>query len=175
MNSNESETKPSIGISECLTNCIVRYDGKTQFNQSLISYLSEKFHLVTICPEVETGLGVPRPPIELIEHAEQLRVRGRDDKTLDVTDELLSYSKQKISGLKLLSGYVFKARSPSCGVMNTPVYNTHGELTHYGNGVFVDALIKRYPALPIIDDSLLDDKQLDLFTRKVFEYFNAKE
>ena len=89
--------------------------------------------------------------------------------------KLISYSKQKISGLKLLSGYVFKARSPSCGVMNTPVYNAYGELTRYANGVFVSELIKRYPSLPIIDDSLLDDKQLDLFARKVFEYFNGKE
>ena len=59
--------KPLIGISQCLTDCIVRYDAKSQFNSKLCKILEHSFELMPICPEVESGLGVPRPAIELVE------------------------------------------------------------------------------------------------------------
>lgn len=148
-----SQLRPCIGISQCLTNSIVRYDAKTQFNKNLIDELSQYFDLIPICPEVECGLGVPRPPVELIETNEGVRVLGRDIKSLDVSDSLMRYSSTKVLSLAHLSGYVFKARSPSCGVGSTPVYDLAGSVKHYTNGIFVEALIKQYPAMPVIDDA----------------------
>lgn len=171
----EPSDKPIIGISECLTECIVRYDAKSQFNKALIMALSKNFELLPICPEVESGLGVPRPAIKLVEIAEGISVIGRDDKNLDVSEQLITYSQKKILSLNHISGYIFKARSPSCGVMNSPLYDLEGNVKRYTNGVFVSRLIKQYPCLPVIDDSALDkDNGLEVFIESVFNYVNAE-
>jgi len=150
--------KPTIGISQCLTDCFVRYDAKSQFNSDLINTLEQHFKLVPVCPEVECGMGVPRPPIQLVETEQGIRVIGRDDKQLDVTDKLNNYSNTKVQSLYNLSGYVFKTRSPSCGVNSTPVFSLQGEITKFANGVFVNALQKHYPQMPVIDDAEFADK-----------------
>lgn len=166
-----SQIRLCIGISQCLTNSIVRYDAKTQFNKNLIDELSRHCDLMPICPEVECGLGVPRPPVELIETVAGIQVLGRDNKNLDVSDRLINFSANKILSLAHLSGYVFKARSPSCGVKSAPVYNLAGEVKRYSNGVFVEALLKQYPSMPVIDDAGLESRgQLDAFISLVNSY-----
>lgn len=160
--------RPCIGISQCLTNSIVRYDAKSQFNEYLIDELSGHFDLVPICPEVECGLGVPRQPVELVATTEGLKVLGRDNKNLDVTNSLLAYAQNKVLSLAHLSGYVFKARSPSCGVMSTPVYNSAGEINQYSNGVFAEALVTHYPDMPVIDDAdIYNQEKLNHFINAV--------
>ena len=164
-------SKPIIGISACLTNSIVRYDAKSQYNKLLTETLLEHFHLLPICPEFECGLGVPRAPIELVACNESICILGRDDKTLDVTTKLMDYTKSKVKTLSEISGYVFKARSPSCGVGNVPVYSLEGKESYYTNGVFVSELIKRYPNLPVIDDSMLDtEEQVKIFIKKALRF-----
>lgn len=162
-----SRKKLCIGISQCLTNSIVRYDAKSQFNEKLIDELSLCFELVTICPEVECGLGVPRPAVELVETDDGVRIMGRDNKMLDVSDELISYSNSKVLSLAHLSGYVFKAHSPSCGVNSTPIFDSAKNIKRLSNGVFVDALLKQYPVLPVMDDG-------DIFKKeKLSDFINA--
>ncbi len=56
----------NILISSCLLGENVRYDG----GNCLIAYsdlkqLKANYHLVSICPELLAGLGVPRLPIEI--------------------------------------------------------------------------------------------------------------
>ena len=156
--------KACIGISQCLTNSIVRYDGKTQFNSKLIDELSSHFTLLAICPEVESGLSVPRPPIELVKIEDSIRVFGRDNKSIDVTDSLTDYSNKKVLSLSHLSGYIFKARSPSCGVATTPIFNQEGEVEYFSNGIFVDVLLAQYSEMPVIDDT-------DIFKKEILESF----
>jgi len=166
-----SNNKASIGISQCLTSTLVRYDGKSEFNEALIKKLSRHFNLVPICPEVECGLSVPRPPVQLVEINNNLRVLGRNDKTIEITEQLTGYSNEKIKTLSYLSGYLFKARSPSCGVETTPVYDTIGNNKNLSNGIFVASFIEHYPDIPIIDDSLLlQVDQLERFIEKVKAY-----
>lgn len=166
-----TEDKPRIGISQCFTNSIVRYDAKSQFNKNLIEDLSRFFELIPICPEVESGLDVPRSPVELVETNKELRVKGRDDKSLDISSLLKSYSKTKVLSLSHISGYVFKARSPSCGVGSTPIYNLNGVVKRYSNGIFVDVLLDHYPSMPVIDDAkIIDSKTLDKFIDSVKKY-----
>ena len=163
--------KPLIGISQCLTDSIVRYDAKSQFNSKLCQCLEQPFELIPICPEVECGLGMPRPPIELVESQQGIRVVGRDNKQLDVTEKLAHYTQEKVCLLSNLSGYVFKSRSPSCGVGSTPIFDQDGKNTKYSNGFFVEAMKQLYPNLPMVDDSFLDEREvLNKFVAKVFEY-----
>ena len=154
-----SGNRPCIGISQCLTNSIVRYDAKSQFNATLSNNLSKHFTLVAMCPEVESGLSVPRPPVELVKISDTIRVLGRDNKLIDITDSLTDYSNKKVLSLSHLSGYIFKARSPSCGVATTPILNQKGVVESYSNGVFVDALLAQYPSMPVIDDVDILEKE----------------
>lgn len=166
-------SKPSIGISECLTNSVVRYDQKSQFNKALIDVLEEIFIIEPICPEVECGLGVPRPPVQLVTVNNKINVIGRDNKNVNVTQQLMKYSKNKVAILDNLSGYIFKAKSPSCGVMTTPIYNIDGDVIEVSNGIFVGAIVKQYPNLPIIDDAELETKdELCDFIDRVIRYSN---
>ncbi|VAW97330.1 COG1683: Uncharacterized conserved protein / FIG143828: Hypothetical protein YbgA [hydrothermal vent metagenome] len=165
------ENNIRIGISQCLTNSIVRYDAAKKYNKDLISYLSKYFELVPICPEVECGLSVPRPAVELINSDNGISIIGRDDKHLDVTDKLINYSKNKVKELSGLSGYVFKSRSPSCGVGSTPVFNLNGEIQYYANGVFVTSLLGLYPNLPVVEGGYLEgDVVRNEFIQKVMGY-----
>ncbi len=165
-----------IGISQCLTNSIVRYDEKNKYNKDLIVYLSQYFKLNPICPEVECGLSVPRPAVELVNENNRIKVIGRDDKTLDVTDKLINYSKEKVKALSGLSGYVFKSRSPSCGIGSTPIFNLNGEQQDYGNGVFVTALLSQYPKMPVAEgESLESETARNEFVQMVFAYEQSEQ
>ncbi|MGB0238476.1 MAG: hypothetical protein ACPG4B_07770 [Cycloclasticus sp.] len=48
-------------------------------------HLADCFELYSVCPEVESGISIPRPPIELVKFQKGL---GRDDASLDVTNQL---------------------------------------------------------------------------------------
>ncbi len=54
-----------IGISRCLLGQRVRYDGADKYSRICNEDLAERFELVSVCPEVDAGLTVPRPPVEL--------------------------------------------------------------------------------------------------------------
>ena len=159
-----------VGVSACLLGHKVRYDGQTKPNSFVIDVLSNVFELDAICPEVEAGLGLPRPPVQLVSSGQGLRMLGVDNPLLDVTDQISEYSRLKVESLSHLSAYVFKARSPSCGL--------HSPLLPEGRsaGLFAKALRIRWPDLPVIEESGLEgmvDQQA--FIRKVQAYAKQRE
>ena len=68
--------KPLVGISQCLLGDAVRYDGQSKANKIVLEKLSDLFEFIPICPEVEAGLGIPRPPIQLTGSIEQPKLTG---------------------------------------------------------------------------------------------------
>ncbi len=64
--------KPTLGISACLPGQPVRFDGGHKKARYITQKLSEYFELMPVCPEVEAGLGVPRPTIQLRHHLRRL-------------------------------------------------------------------------------------------------------
>lgn len=161
--------RPRVGISRCLLGDAVRYDGESKADTIVLESLSELFEFVPVCPEVEAGLGVPRPPVRLTGSIENPRLTGRDDPAIDVTDIILSYCQHKPADLEQLSGFIFKSRSPSCGLNSTPVFIDNECKTETSRGVFARSLCQSYPTLAIIEDSELQDQALlDRFIRSVF-------
>ena len=60
------ESEPiRIGISSCLLGQKVRFDGGHKRNRYLTDVLGEWMTWVPACPELEIGLGIPRPSIRL--------------------------------------------------------------------------------------------------------------
>lgn len=167
--------KPLVGVSQCLLGDAVRYDGQSKANTIVQEQLNKIFKLVPVCPEVEAGLSVPRAPVQLTASIENPELTGRDDPSLDITDRMLAYCETRVTGLNHLSGFIFKSRSPSCGLNSTPVYIDGHCVTETGQGIFASYLCKAYPDLPVIEDTELEAKnQLGLFIQAVIKHHTGK-
>lgn len=151
----------------------VRYDGMTKRNATVISVLSEQFNVIHVCPETGIGMTVPRPAIQLVEKRDgQIHACGVENKSQDVTKELISYVNNISEQLKNISGYIFKARSPSCGVGSTPVFSDEGEQIKQGNGVYAQAVMDVWPDLPVAEESEIEDSlQCKQFIERVNAYY----
>ena len=58
-------TKPKVAVSACLIGLKYRYDGTSKMNMDFINALKDKVDFIPVCPEVECGLSIPRPPMRL--------------------------------------------------------------------------------------------------------------
>ncbi|MFN2338139.1 MAG: DUF523 and DUF1722 domain-containing protein [Gammaproteobacteria bacterium] len=161
-------SRPIIGVSSCLLGQRVRYDGGHKREAFVVEDLATRFELLPICPEMAIGMGVPRPPLQLVLEADGIHARGVHDPDLDVTEQLLVFARQTLPGLSRLCGYVFKARSPSCGVGSTPVL-VPGHPSREDSGLFAAALQAAFPHLPVEQEDRLRDPALrDLFLERVY-------
>jgi len=161
----------NIGISACLAGKTVRYDGSSNYVADLYEYLHNLFNLVTVCPEVAIGMGVPRAPIQLVGTPATARAQGVQMQSMDVTDKLIAFSEQTMNSEPVLDGFVVKARSPSCGLETTPIFNNHKEQIATGSGIFTHTLINLRPGLPVIDESAISNlEKMDIFVLQVCVY-----
>ncbi len=160
-----------LGISSCLLGQKVRFDGNHKLDNFLRGTLGQFFEWVPVCPEVAIGLGVPRPPIRLVGGASAPRAVGIKDDSIDVTDKLAAYGKQQARKLDDLSGYVFKSRSPSCGMERVKIHRHAGTPAKSGRGIYADAFLAGQPWLPAEEEGRLGDPRLrENFIERVFVY-----
>jgi uncharacterized protein YbbK (DUF523 family) len=163
-----STDKPLVGVSRCLLGDTVRYDGKSSANQIIIQQLSQLFEFVPVCPEVEVGLSIPRPPVQLSGSIENPKLTGRDDPALDITAIMKHYCNTKVAELNQLAGFIFKSRSPSCGLNSTPVFINGQCVTETSRGLFTRKICEAHADLAVIEDSDLENvKLLDNFIQSV--------
>lgn len=168
--------KPLLGVSRCLLGHAVRYDGDSKANTIVIEQLGVLFELVPVCPEVEAGLAVPRPPVQLTGSIEHPRMTGRTNLRLDVTDLMQSYCNSRPAELGQLSGFVFKNRSPSCGLHSAPVFINGECVTETSRGLFARAMTTMYPDLPAIEESELEmPDKYQQFIDDVYQYMSIKQ
>jgi len=163
--------KIRIGVSSCLLGNNVRYDGAHKINQYVLK-LCDRFDCVALCPEVSIGLGVPRLPIQLYKHADEFKALMSDPAQSDVTRALQQYAKSLTIAEPLLAGYVFKARSPSCGVGSAPwlerANSLPGGLT---DGIYSREILQLWQKMPVLEESQLNcENDLEIFSRRVNDY-----
>ena len=145
--------KPQLAISSCIIGQRVRYDGEIKSFVEIYQHLQQYFELLPVCPEVEIGLSVPRPPVQLTGNILQPRMTGRDDPLLDITDSMRAFCETKPRQLKNICGYVFKSRSPSCGLKNIPLF-LHGEIiADNQRGLFAQTIVQLCPDLPVSEET----------------------
>jgi uncharacterized protein YbbK (DUF523 family) len=138
-----------LGISACLLGENVRYDGGLKLNRCIIETLGLHFSFVPVCPEVECGMPTPREAMRLEGDQADPRLivlNSRADKTLQMTD----FSKVKVKELERtdLCGFVFKERSPSCGLKMVPLHNGD-DSEMFSVGLFANAVARRFPLMPL--------------------------
>jgi len=166
-----SSGRPILGISSCLLGEHVRYDGGHKRNPFITDVLSEHFEFRPVCPEVAIGLGTPRPAIHLERGEERIRVVGEKLPGEDFAGALGDYGRRMASELRNISGYVFKAKSPSCGVWRVPVHEPKGPPSRDGRGAYAAAFIEAVPLLPVEEEGRLNDPVLrENFIERVFAY-----
>jgi len=160
-----------LGVSACLLGDAVRYDGGHKRDAFLVDTLGPFVEWVPVCPEVEVGLGVPRPPIRLVgddPSAPRLVVeRGGEDLTV----RMRRWAAGRIAELRglALHGYVLKRASPSCGLIGVRVYGADGKPGRVGRGLYAAALVEALPLLPVEEEGRLNDSAIrESFIERVF-------
>ncbi|MFQ5451052.1 MAG: DUF523 domain-containing protein [Nitrospinaceae bacterium] len=152
---------PRVGISGCLLGEEIRYDGGHRWHSGIARWIGPRVEWVSLCPETEVGLGVPREPIHMVGDPAQPRLI--DSKTgRDWTRAMTEYSRQKIAVMKNLNldGFIFKRSSPSCGLDAVKVYEdeTLGEWTRKGRGIFAHYFVLAFPNLPAVEEEVLSTR-----------------
>ena len=149
-------TKPKILISKCLEFDSCRFDGQ-MINSNYIKKLKNCIDFVTICPEVEIGMGTPRKPIRIIEENNQLRLIQKDSK-IDYSSKMNNFSSNYLSEINTIDGFIPKANSPSCGINNAKKY-LKGNPAPVGktSGLFASEVINLFPDHPKEDEKRLNN------------------
>ena len=111
---------PRVGVSSCLLGEEVRFNGGHKRYRFLTDVLAPYVDWVPYCPEMEIGLGTPREPIRLTAAGRLVNRGGTADHTAAMAALPLPAD---------LDGYVFKAKSPSCGIRAIPRYRDDGQLS----------------------------------------------
>jgi uncharacterized protein YbbK (DUF523 family) len=144
--------RPTLALSGCLAGEKVRYDGGHKRNAYVVERLGDHVTWVSLCPEVEAGFGVPRPPLRLEKiggKVKVLDVRSRGDRTepLDTASATLA------KGASAWDGAILKARSPSCG-LQVSLWNEDHETDGRSPGRFAGLLVSA--GVPVIDEEALE-------------------
>lgn len=164
--------KLKIGISACLLGKPVRYDQENKLDPYLAETWGHYFEYVPVCPEVESGLPVPREPSRLEGSPERPRFIARHSRT-DHTERLERWGGEKIRKLEPenLGGFIFKSRSPSCGIRELKVYRNDEIISRNGAGIWARMFMERFPLLPVEDETRLYSPEVrELFIERVFVF-----
>jgi uncharacterized protein YbgA (DUF1722 family)/uncharacterized protein YbbK (DUF523 family) len=160
--------RPRVGVSSCLLGEQVRFNGGHKRYRFLTDELEPYVDWVAYCPEVSIGLGTPREPIRLTAEGRLVNRSGTADHT------------GPMAALPLpaggLDGYVFKAKSPSCGIRAIPRYDHDGQATGHGRGLYADRVLRAFPLLAVEDEGRLNDAALrEAFCERIFAGARLRE
>jgi uncharacterized protein YbgA (DUF1722 family)/uncharacterized protein YbbK (DUF523 family) len=165
-------TRIKIGVSSCLLGEKVRWDGNHKQDAVVKNQLGRIFEWVPTCPEVEIGMGIPREAVHLTGSSKSPRMVGTTTAT-DWTQRMNRYSKKRSRELAKMNvcGYIFKSKSPSCGIARIPVVAKNGKTQSKGRGLFAELFIQQYPLVPFEDEDRLHDARVrENFITRVFAY-----
>jgi len=164
--------KIRVGVSACLIGEKVRWNGDHKQDQYIWGLLSDYFEWISVCPEVDIDMGIPREPVRLtgsLENPLMVGIKSGQDWTV----KMKSYSRSKSAALvkQTLGGFIFKKGSPSCGLMRVAVYGKNNIPLKQGTGLFAAHVIKQFPHLPVEEEGRLNDAKIrENFIIRVFGY-----
>jgi uncharacterized protein YbgA (DUF1722 family)/uncharacterized protein YbbK (DUF523 family) len=156
--------RPRVGVSSCLLGEEVRFNGGHKRYRFLTDDLDRYVDWVPYCPEMEIGLGTPREAIRLTVGGRLVNVGGTADHTAAMAALPLPAD---------LDGYVFKAKSPSCGIRAIPQYRDNGQRDNGraadGRGLYASRVLSAFPLLAAEDEGRLNDPGLrEAFVERIF-------
>ena len=123
-----------VVVSACLLGENCKYNGGNNFSPAVAEFLRGK-EVIPVCPECLAGLGVPRPPIEIVGDDVQTREGKSVGEALQraIAEILAQLADEQIECA------VLKSRSPTCGVKQVYDGSFSGTLVD-GMGMLAKAL-----------------------------------
>lgn len=121
-------------VSACLLGENCKYNGGNNYSERVAAFLADK-EIISVCPEVLAGLGVPRTPIEI----RAGEIVDRDGRSVDralrdaIAKILATIDPDEVSCA------ILKSRSPTCGVKEIYDGSFSGRLV-VGMGALAEAL-----------------------------------
>jgi uncharacterized protein YbgA (DUF1722 family)/uncharacterized protein YbbK (DUF523 family) len=184
----DDERPLRLGASSCLLGEEVRFNSGHCRERFLTDVLGPFVEWVGVCPEVESGMAIPRPAIRLVDEDDGrgLRLmtsprqhRGApappDGAIEDHTEAMERFSAARLRALGQagLDGFVLKKDSPTCGLERVKVYaarDDKGAVRHRrGRGLFAEALARALPDLPLEEEGRLNDAHIrEAFIERIF-------
>lgn len=161
--------RPQVVVSKCLGFAACRYNGQV-IPDPFVEQLRPFVDFLPVCPEVELGLGVPRPPIRVIQREGERRL-VQPETGRDITESMQSFAASFLAGLPAVDGFILKNRSPSCGIKDVKLYAGMTGETPVGKGAgfFGQAVLERFGHLAVEDEGRLTNLTLrDHFLTKLF-------
>jgi uncharacterized protein YbgA (DUF1722 family)/uncharacterized protein YbbK (DUF523 family) len=137
---------------------------------------------ITVCPECEIGLGVPRKPIRIVlergEYGEK-ETLVQPATELDLTKAMADLTASYLDKLANVDGAILKSKSPSCGTGSTKVFASASSidcLHRQGTGLFAEGLTGRFPHLPVVDEEqIVGSAVRDHFLTRIFALASFRE
>ena len=153
----------------------MRYDGGHKKHDFITHFLGRYFVYHRFCPEVDIGLGVPRPKIYLTEILGQIRCLSSVDATHDLTVQLRNTAHQQQTWLDGMCGYILKKNSPSCARAGVGIENANNRAMH-DSGIFAATVHANNPLLPLAqEDELCDEQASQPFLKSVLVYHHWRQ
>lgn len=121
--------KIRIGISACNFGALVRYNRRGWDSLAVLGRERDAFIWTPVCPEVMSGLGVPRAPMKLVDGNGddfwERKARMKNRKGEDVGERMRSACEEALAVLRRAQAeaYVYMDGSPTCGVYRTSLKN----------------------------------------------------
>jgi uncharacterized protein YbgA (DUF1722 family)/uncharacterized protein YbbK (DUF523 family) len=166
------KSRIKVGVSSCLLGEKVRWDGNHKLDRAVKDGLGRLFEWVPTCPEVEIGMGIPRETVQLTGNPKAPRMVGNTTGA-DWTQRMIRYANKRSRELMKLDvcGYIFKSKSPSCGIARIKVTGNSGKATPRGHGLFADSFMQQCALVPVEEEDRLHDARVrENFITRVFAY-----
>jgi len=163
--------RPIVVISKCLGFGTCRYDGE-RLSDPFVTLLKRRVKFLTVCPEIEIGLGTPRDPILIVKSAKRKllyqvpngsRIKGRSPRGRGLTRMMNSFSTTFLESLQEVDGFILKSKSPSCGLRDTVLLSDispNARVVGHDSGLFAESVLRQFPELPAEDERRLADTDI---------------
>ncbi|MFN3975626.1 MAG: YbgA family protein [Aquificaceae bacterium] len=159
--------RPKLVLSRCFFEA-VRYDGGI-ITDPFVERLKGYVDFITVCPEVDIGLGTPRQRIVVIKEGESKRL-FQPETGKDITQLMEDFSVSFLSRLEEVDGFLLKSKSPSCGVGTTKLY-VGDKVVGRTYGFFAQAIKEKLPHMPLEDEGRLRDGRIrEHFLTRIYAF-----
>ena len=123
-----------ILVSACLLGENCKYNGGNNYSASVAKYVKDR-EVITVCPEVMAGMGIPRTPIEIVDGV----LMDRNGNNVEAALGAAVAQVIEQIGNEEIECAILQSRSPTCGVNEVYDGSFSGKLIP-GSGVFAQAL-----------------------------------
>ncbi len=172
----KSFIKPNVIISKCIEFDRCRYNAQ-MISSDFVKKLKPHFNFITVCPEVEIGLGIPRSSVRVVlTNKKKELIQSKSNKNL--TREMNNFSKNFFKNIDHVDGFILKSRSPSCGIKDVKIYPTKDKSApiYRESGFFGEYVLNNYSNFAIEDEARLRNPAIrEHFLRKIYTLCNFKK